>query len=292
VAVPAFAAPFLLAITGLIITERAGTINLGAEGIMAVGALTGVIAVAHGAPWWGGLAAAILAGTALTAVFALLAVVLRIDQVLAGLVTFALGIGGSGYVGGPYANLPVAGVPAPSASGVLAILAQDPVTWFALLSAVLVWWVLQRTELGLRLRATGEDAAAADAAGVNVLSMRVGATLVGGAFLSLAGAHLSLVGSHIWIEGMISGRGWIAIALVVFSQWSPLRAIGAALMFGAIQAAIPRLQSIGVPVPVFILLMVPYLATIVVLLTLAVRRRASGLAPRDLGRPYLREERR
>lgn len=292
-AVPAFAAPLLLATIGLILTERAGVLNLGAEGIMAVGALAGVIAVVAGVPWWGAVLVAILAGMALAAVFGFLAAVLRIDQVLAGLVTFALGIGVSGYVGAPYVNLPVAGVPKPTWSGAAAILGQDPLTWLAILAAPAAWWLIARTEWGLRLRATGEDAAAADAGGVGVMGLRLAAVVLGGAFCGLAGVHLSLVGSHLWVDGMVNGRGWIAVALVAFSRWNPLYAIAAAAMFGAIDAAIPRLQSAGVPIPVYLLMMLPYLATIAALLAMAPRRRAGRVAaPRDLGRPYLREERR
>lgn len=302
-AVPAFAAPFLLATTGLIVNERAGVMDLGAEGIMAMGAVAGIIAMLSGAGVAPAIGLACLAALAMTLLFALLAVVLRLEQVLAGLVIFALGVGVSGVLGNGYANQPVSGLSildprwfALLPSWLARIVDQDPLTIVALLLPVLVWWVLERSELGLRLRAVGEDAPAADAAGVPVLRMRLAATLVGGLFCGLAGAHLSLVGSQVWVDGMVSGRGWIAVALVTFSRWSTLRAIAAALLFGAVEAVVPRLLSSGLAMPIYLIQMAPYLATIAVLAASGLgRSRASARAsarPGDLGRPFLREERR
>ncbi len=298
-AVPAFAAPFLLATTGLIVNERAGVMDLGAEGIMAMGAVAGIIAMLSGAGPVPAIGLACLAALAMTLLFALLAVVLRLEQVLAGLVIFALGVGVSGVLGNGYANQPVTGLAildrhwfAPLPAWLARIVDQDPLTILALLLPVLVWWVLERSELGLRLRAVGEDAPAADAAGVNVLRMRLGATLVGGLFCGLAGAHLSLVGSQVWVDGMVSGRGWIAVALVTFSRWHTLRAIAAALLFGAVAAVVPRLLSSGLAVPIYLIQMAPYLATIAVLAASGLGRGRASAQPADLGRPFLREERR
>ena len=298
-AIPAFAAPFLLATTGLIVNERAGVIDLGAEGIMAMGAVAAIVAMLSGAGPVLAVVAACLASLAMTLLFALLAVILRLEQVLAGLVVFALGVGVSGVLGSGYANQPVPGLPsldphwfAAWPRGLARILDQDPLTYLALLLPVLVWWLLERTELGLRLRAVGEDAPAADAAGVHVLRMRLGATLFGGLCCGLGGAHLSLVGSQVWVDGMVSGRGWIAVALVTFSRWNTLRAIGAALLFGAVEAVVPRLLSSGLAVPIYLIQMAPYLATIAVLAGSGLGRRRISAQPVDLGRPFLREERR
>ncbi len=298
-AVPAFAAPFLLATTGLIVNERAGVMNLGAEGIMSMGAAAAVIAMLSGLNVVLALGAACLAGLAMTLLFALLAVVLRLEQVLAGLVIFAFGVGVSGVLGNGYANQPVSGLSivdprwfAPLPHWLARIVDQDPLTYSALLLPVLAWWVLDRTELGLRLRAVGEDAPAADAAGVDVMRMRLGAVLVGGLFCGLAGAHLSLVGSQVWVDGMVSGRGWIAVALVTFSRWNTLRAIGAALLFGAVEAVVPRLLSSGLAVPIYLIQMAPYLATIAVLAASSLGRQRISAQPADLTRPFLREERR
>ena len=298
-AIPGFAAPFLLATTGLIVNERAGVMDLGAEGIMAMGAVAGIVAMLSGAGVVVAIGLACVAALALTLLFALLAVVLRLEQVLAGLVTFALGVGVSGVIGNDYANQPVPGLSVLDRHWFAAlplwlshIVDQDPLTYLALLLPVLVWWVLERSELGLRLRAVGEDAPAADAAGVGVLRMRLGAVLVGGLFCGLAGAHLSLVGSQVWVDGMVSGRGWIAVALVTFSRWNTLRAVGAALLFGAVEAVLPRLLSSGLAVPIYLIQMAPYLATIAVLAGSGLGRLRATAQPADLGRPFLREERR
>jgi simple sugar transport system permease protein len=291
-AVPVFAAPFLLATTGLIINERAGVMNLGAEGIMAMGAVSAVIAMLSGTGLLAAILCACLAALGMTILFALLAVVLRLEQVLSGLVIFAFGVGLSGVIGDSYANQPITalGIVDPALFSVLPhwlarILDEDPLTYLAFVLPGVVWWVLDRTELGLRLRA-------ADAAGVNVMRMRIGAVLVGGIILGLAGAHLSLVGSQVWVNGMVSGRGWIAVALVTFSRWNPLRAIGAALLFGAVQAVIPLILSSGLHVPIYLIQMLPYVATIVVLGASGIGRMRLSAQPEDLARPFLREERR
>ncbi|MBB5372256.1 ABC transporter permease [Acidocella aromatica] len=297
--IPAFAAPFLLATVGLIINERAGVMNLGAEGIMAIAAVVSVLISLDG----GGVGVALLGGVAaglvLTAVFAVLAVLLRVDQVLAGLVTFALGIGISGYVGDGYDNQTIPGLSALPTSlfgwmpkTLAGVLDQDVLTYVAFGIAVLVWYIIEHTDLGLRLRAVGEDAPAADAAGVNVALYRLGAVLAGGVLCAVAGAHLSLVGSHLWVDGMVAGRGWIAVAMVTLARWNALRAIAAALLFGAIQALVPQLLSSGLNVPVYFIEMSPYLATLAYLLLAGMFANGADAQPVDLGRPYLREERR
>jgi simple sugar transport system permease protein len=297
--VPGFAAPFLFATIGLIINERAGVMNLGVEGIMAVAAVVAVIVSVSG----GGVGLAVLggcgAGVLLTVLFAFMAVVLRVDQVLAGLVTFAMGIGVSGFLGDAFENQPIAGLsPLPASwfgwmPKILAgILDQDLLTYAAFVAAIGIWFVIERTDLGLRLRATGEDAPAADAAGVSVVWMRIGAVLVGGAFCGLAGTHLSLVDSHLWVDDMVAGRGWIAVAMVTLSRWNALRAIAAALLFGAVEALVPQLLSSGLNVPVYLIEMSPYLATLAYLLIAGYFQTSADAQPADLARPYLREERR
>ncbi len=296
---PAFAAPFLLATVGLIINERAGVMNLGVEGIMAMGTVLAVLVMLAG----GNVPAAMAAGAggalALTLAFAVLVVVLRVEQVLAGLVIFALGIGLSGYIGDGIQNQPITGLsPLPAAwfawlpGWAAGLLDQDVLTYASFVLAVAVWWVIERTDLGLRLRAVGEDAPAADAAGVNVVVYRFCAVMVGGLFCGIAGTHLSLVGSHLWVDGMVAGRGWIAVAMVTLSRWNALRAIGAALLFGAVEAVVPQLLSSGLSVPVYLIEMSPYLATLAYLLIAGYFQTSADAQPADLARPYLREERR
>jgi simple sugar transport system permease protein len=296
---PGFAAPFLLATIGLIINERAGVMNLGVEGIMAVAAVLAVIINFSGESAAVSILGGIGGGLILTGLFAFMAVILRIDQVLAGLVTFALGIGVSGFLGDSFENQPITGIshlPAawfsalpPFLSG---ILDQDPLTYFSFIAAIAVWFVIERTDLGLRLRATGEDAPAADAAGISVPLMRAGAVMTGGVFCCLAGCHLSLVGSHLWVDGMVAGRGWIAVAMVTLSRWNALRAIAAALLFGAVEALVPQLLSSGQNIPVYLIEMSPYLATLAYLLIAGALQTTADAQPADLTRPYLREERR
>jgi len=297
--IPCFAAPFLLATVGLIINERAGVMNLGAEGIMAVSAVTAIIINLGGGGAGLALLGGVAAGLGLTALFAFMAVLLRVDQVLAGLVTFALGIGVSGFVGDGFDNQTVTGLsPLPASwfawapHALAGVLGQDMLTYTAFAAAIAVWYVIEHTDLGLRLRAVGEDAPAADAAGVNVGWMRAGAVLAGGVFCAVAGVHLSLVGSHLWVDGMVAGRGWIAVAMVTLARWSALRAIAAALLFGAIQALVPQLLSSGLNVPVYLIEMSPYLATLAYLLLAGLFAGGADAQPVDLGRPYLREERR
>jgi ABC-type uncharacterized transport system permease subunit len=299
VAIPGFAAPFLLATIGLIINERAGVMNLGVEGIMAVAAVVTVIVNLSGGDAGLSILAGVAAGVVLTALFAFMAVLLRIEQVLAGLVTFALGSGVSGYLGDSYENQSINGLSPLPASWFSFLpktlgnfLDQDPLTYFAFIAAVVIWYVIERTDLGLRLRATGEDAPAADAAGVAVLPMRFAAVLVGGAFCGLAGAHLSMVGSHLWVDGMVAGRGWIAVAMVTLARWDAIRAIIASLLFGAVEAIIPQLLSSGLNVPVYFIEMSPYLATLIYLLIAGYFQTTADAQPADLARPYLREERR
>ncbi len=297
--IPAFAAPFLFATIGLIINERAGVMNLGVEGIMAVAAVVAVIINLAGASAWVAILGGVGAGLLLTFLFGFLAVILRVEQVLAGLVTFALGIGVSGYLGDAYENQPITGLsPLPGAwfawlpKMLAGFLDQDVLTYAAFAAAVATWFVIERTDLGLRLRATGEDAPAADAAGVHVLLMRLGAVMVGGLFCGIAGTHLPMVGSHLWVDGMVAGRGWIAVAMVTLSRWNALRAIGAALLFGAVEAIVPQLLSSGLAVPVYLIEMSPYLATLGYLLIAGFFQKGADAQPADLARPYLREERR
>jgi ABC-type uncharacterized transport system permease subunit len=202
-AVPVFAAPFLLATTGLIINERAGVMNLGAEGIMAMGAVSAVIAMLSGTGLFAAILCACLAALAMTLLFAVLAVVLRLEQVLSGLVIFAFGVGLSGVIGDSYANQPVhaLGPVAPGRFAVLPqwlarILDQDPLTYLAFILPIVVWWVLERTELGLRLRAVGEDAPAADAAGASARCWRAASSSASPARISASSAARS--GSTAW----------------------------------------------------------------------------------------------
>ncbi|WP_372096844.1 ABC transporter permease [Tistrella mobilis] len=290
--------PLLLAALGTILAGRAGVLNLGTEGMMMCGALAGAVAsLATGSPV-AGVAAAILAGAGLALVFGIACLIFKADQVVTGLTLAALGAGITGLLGRDYAQKGVPGFPRledhalahlPGIGPVL--FAQDALLYACLPLAALVWWYLARTDGGLKLRAVGEAPDAADAAGVPVTATRMGAVLAGGALSGLAGGYLALAGSRMWIEGMTNGRGWIAIAVVILARWNPVAAIGGALLFGAVDALVPRLQAAGVAVPTFILFMAPYLAALAVLVATAILRRDGAMGPAALGRPYSREDR-
>ena len=297
-AIPAYAAPLLLACLGLIINERAGVLNLGAEGMMSCGALAGAIfSLTTGWPSLG-ILAAVIAGAMIALVFAVLTVSLRSNQVISGLIIVALGAGLTGFLGREYVGKTLPGFYEFDWDGISNVwiigpilFKQNVLTYIALLLAGVVWYVLFRTTAGLKLRAVGEDPATADASGVRVALTRSIAVIIGGAFCGAAGGYLALASSYIWVEGMIAGRGWIAIGLVIFARWNPKYAIVGALLFGAIEALIPRVQATGADVPIYLMMMMPYIAILgVLVLTSLTRNRRSG-EPGSLGLPYTRQDR-
>lgn len=256
----------LYAALGEVIVERAGLVNLGLEGCMAMGACFGfVVAVATGNSSLG-LGAAALAGGLYNLLLGFLVVTRRANQLGSGLTLlfFAFGLtalAGAGYVGKRIDGLP---------DLVLRVgaldFAADVLAWGMVPSAVLVWWLLYRTRWGLRLRAVGEDRMIAFAAGINPSAMQYQALFMGGLLGGVGGAHLALSYARVWVEGITAGRGFIAVALVIFASWHPLRAIGGALLFGGAIAFQLQLQANNAPVSPFLLDMLPYLLTLAVLL--------------------------
>ncbi len=283
-ATPGYAAPLLVAALGLIVNERAGILNLGSEGMMLCGAMTGALVCLETNSAWLGLAAAPVGGLLLSAVFGVAVVVFRTEQVVTGLILVALGYGLTGLIGREITNAPLPGLPD-------LVLGQGIDVVLALLLTVgLAWW-LNRTRAGLRLRAVGEDPAAADAIGIGVQGRRFLAVLAGGALCGLGGGFISIASSQVWVEGMTQGRGWIAVGLVIFARWRPMLALSGALLFGAIEAVVPRLQASGEDVPVYLLTMLPYIATLGVLVVAGLRHRRNDDEPAALGRVYLRQDR-
>ena len=296
---PGFATPYLLAALGLMINERAGVLNLGCEGMMLVGAMTGAVVSFHTGLAGAGVPVAMLAGALVALVFGIAVVVFRTDQVLTGLIVVALGDGLTGVVGRPYMFEKVAGFRDLDLGALSDIpwlgpilFQQDILVYAAAALAVGVWWGLDRSDVGLRLRAVGEDPATADIAGVNVQLFRLAAVVLGGALCGLAGAYLSLASSFVWTEHMVAGRGWIVIALVIFSGWRPGRAVIGALIFGGAEALIPRIQAIGLDVPIYIVGMLPYVLTLAVLIVPTILRGERSPAPSGLLLNYLRQDRR
>lgn len=296
---PTFMTPLLLASLGLLICERAGVLNLGVEGVMAVAAMTGAAACLTGiAP---PVAVFLAAGAALlvTLPYILAVVVFRAPQIPAGLALVAIGLGASMALGRDFAHKPFVGlrdVPMPGFLTDLPVIGrmifrQDFMVYAAIALAVLIALFLFRTKGGLMLRATGEDPATADTAGVDVSLVQALALAAGSLLIGLGGGYLSVAGSQIWTEGMVAGRGWIALALVVFVQWSPTRAIAGAALFGGAQALIPRLQALGLEVPIYLLSMFPYVLTIAVLIFASRRAQTRQQEPRGLGQVFIRQDR-
>jgi ABC-type uncharacterized transport system permease subunit len=285
------ATPLLLAATGETVTERAGVINLGLEGMMLAGALAATLGASAAGPWTG-LALAVLAGMLLAAAFAAIAIGARADQIIAGtaLTLGAVGLTGTIYrhaygTGGAGLALPtLAPVPIPLLSRIPilgpALFDQPAPTYLALVALPVVWWVLFRTRPGLALRATGEGAAMARAAGVRTGLVRAAATIVGGGFAGLAGATLVLAQVGTFAEKMTAGRGYVAIAIVVLGRWHPAGVAVAALLFGAATALQYVFQALGLAVPYQLFLMLPYVLTLLALAGAVGRVRA----PADLGK--------
>lgn len=291
---------FLFASVGEIIAERAGVLNLGLEGMMLAGAVSGFLVNFHRDSLWLGVLAAVAAGAALGLLHAVLVVTFRTNQVVTGLTLVIFATGLTGFLGEavvgeapPGTFRPVA-VPVLGAIPVLGriLFDQDPLVYLSYFLVPSVWWWLNRTRPGLNLRSVGESPETADAAGISVARTRYGAVVVGGGLAGLSGAYLSLAQAPSWIPNLTAGRGWIAIALVIFATWSPLRAALGAYLFGCVEALGFRLQAVGVDIPSFFVSMLPYVFTIVVLVAISrgsTRRRLA--APAALGNAYVREER-
>jgi ABC-type uncharacterized transport system permease subunit len=285
------ATPLLLAATGETISERAGVINLGLEGMMLAGALAATLGATAAGPWTG-VAYAVLAGMLLAAAFAAIALAARADQIITGtaITLAAVGLTGTIYrqaygesgAGLDLPTLQAIAIPGLSRIPVLgpALFSQPAPTYLGLAALPAVWWLLFRTRLGLALRASGESAAMARAAGLRTGWLRAGATIVGGGFAGLAGATLVLAQVGTFAEKMTAGRGYIAIAIVVLGRWHPLGVAVAALLFGAANALQFLFQTLGLRVPYQLFLMLPYGLTLIALAGAVGRVRA----PADLGR--------
>jgi simple sugar transport system permease protein len=289
--------PLLLATTGEVICERSGILNLGVEGVMAIGAVVAfIVTLVTGQPWLG-VAAAIVSGMAVSIIHAFASVTLQANQVVSGLALTMLGLGLSGMLGKPYVGRPLSikmedwAIPwlkdIPWAGKIL--FSQTPFFYLAIILAFAAWFFLERTRLGIQIRSTGENPKAAETQGVNVGFIRYMSVIAGGGFSALAGAHLSISYSKSWIEGMTAGRGWIAIALTIFALWNPGRAIWAAFLFGGIFVAQYLMQPLGIS-PNF-LAMLPYVATLVILFVISLKDPRKLNAPAMLAEPYKRDER-
>lgn len=290
----------LLACLGELVTERAGVLNLGVEGMMLMGALAGAATcLATGNPWVGAIAAC-GAGALMASIFALLTVGLRANQVVSGLALTLFGAGLSAFLGQPIVGLPLPSdfqtirIPVLSEIPIVGriLFQQSGMVYLSYVIAIALWLYLTKTRGGLRLRAIGERPEAADAMGINVNLLRTWYVILGGALAGLGGAAISLDTNPGWVENITAGRGWIAVALVIFAGWNPARAVFGAYLFGGVEALNFKLQGVGVAISPFFLNMLPYLFTILalVLATRQGQRNKMG-APNALGVPYQREDR-
>jgi simple sugar transport system permease protein len=283
--------PLLLAAAGELVTERAGVLNLGVEGMMIMGAACG-FAGAHltGSTFIGALAG-IAAGAALAAVFAALTLGLAVNQVAAGLALTILGVGlsgliGAGFVGDRITPAPQLYIPVLTTLPFIGkiLFGQDAFVYVSILLVAGIWWFLYRTRAGLVLRAVGDNHTSAHALGYPVLTVRLLAVLFGGGCAGLGGAYLPLAYTPFFVTGMTAGRGWIALALVVFASWRPIRLIGGAYLFGGVTILQLHAQALGLGVPSQLMSSLPYLATVIVLVLISRTRGTAGsAAPASLG---------
>jgi general nucleoside transport system permease protein len=283
-----------IAALGLLINEKAGVVNLGAEGLMLCAAVAGFAAVVHTGNDWLGFAAGMGAGALLAAIFGVLVIWLNTNQYATGLALSLFGAGFSAFAGIQYVQeklpeRPQFAVPYLSDIPLLgsALFKQHPMVYAAMAMAGGLIWFLYRTRAGLVLRSVGESPDAAHALGYPVRRIRLAAVVAGGALCGLAGAYLSVIYTPLWVEGMVAGKGWIALALTTFATWRPARVLLGSYLFGGVTMVQFHLQGIGVDVPSQFLAMLPYLATIVVLALIS--RNPAWIRvnmPASLGKPF------
>jgi len=283
-----------LAGLGLLINERAGILNLGAEGMMLVAAIAGFATAVTTGNDWLAFGAGALAGAALATVFGLMVIWLNTNQVATGLALALFGAGfsafvGIGYVQGKIGERPRFEVPLLGDLPFVgpALFRQHPMVYIAIALTLAVAWFLYRSRAGLVMRAVGESPESAHALGVLVRAIRLAAVVAGGALCGLAGAYLSVIYTPLWVEGMVAGRGWIALALTTFATWRPARVLLGAYLFGGVTMLQFHLQGQGVQIASQLLSMLPYLATVVVLVLISSNAawiRAN--MPASLGKPF------
>jgi simple sugar transport system permease protein len=289
-AVLAASTPLLIAATGELVTERSGVLNLGVEGMMIVGAACG-----FGGAWLSGsiIVGAIcgtIAGMLMSLIFALMALGLAVNQVATGLALTIFGVGLSGLIGAGFVGERITTAPHLHIPGLTnlplvghVLFGEDAFVYFSIALIIGVWWFLYRTRAGLILRACGDNHISAHALGYNVLKIRLLAVMFGGACAGLAGAYLPLAYTPFFIPGMTAGRGWIALALVVFASWRPGRLVIGAYLFGAVTILQLHAQAFSLGIPSQFMSSLPYLATVIVLVLISRARTGGSTAPAALG---------
>lgn len=295
ISIIAASTPLLLAAAGELVVERSGVLNLGVEGMMIMGAACGFAgAYLTGSTFIGALFG-IAAGMTLSFIFAVLTLGLAVNQVAAGLALTILGVGlsgliGAGFVGEKIVPAPQLYLPVLTSIPLIGriLFGQDGFVYFSIALVVGIWWFLYRTRGGLILRAVGDSHTSAHALGYPVLKIRLLAVLFGGGCAGLAGAFLPLAYTPFFIPGMTAGRGWIALALVVFSSWLPGRLVAGAYLFGAVTILQLHAQAFGLGIPSQLMTALPYLATVIVLVIISRAQGGAGsVAPASLGTVFV-----
>ena len=288
-------APLIFAAIGALLVERSGVLNLGVEGMMIVGALLGFVVISHTNNAYLAVLAALVAGMVIASIFAFLTQFLLTNQVATGLALTLFGLGFAAFAGREYTEVTIdliGPIYIPILSEIPyigpSLFSLNPLIYLAFFMVYIVWWFLFKTKQGLILRAIGDNHDAAHAIGHNVVLYRFMAILFGGAMAGLGGAFLSLVQVPIWGEGMTAGRGWIAIGLVVFASWQPFRVILGAVLFGGITVLQLHAQGFDIRISAQYLSMLPYLTTIVILVSLRMRlkNKTNRTVPNCLGRIF------
>ncbi|APR68385.1 MAG: ABC transporter permease [Thalassolituus sp.] len=286
--------PLILIALGEMVCEKSGVLNLGQEGMLLVGAVVGFIAAYVTGSYGLGVALAMIGGSAMALLFGWLSITLATNQIATGLALTIFGGGLSAFIGASYVGIGLEGIQSiyiPVLSDIPVIgrvlFQHDPLVYLSFVLFLAIYWVFRSTRLGLSIRAVGENPEAANAIGIPVQTIRYGAVLFGGAMTGMAGAYLSLVYTPMWTEGMSAGRGWIALALVVFASWKAERIMLGAWLFGFASILHLVLQGTRFEVHPNVMAMLPYVATILVLVWLSSDAAKTKMsAPRSIGQPF------
>ena len=286
-----------VAALGELITEKSGILNLGVEGMISIGAVAGFMTAVNTNNIFLAVIVGVLSSSAFASIHAVVTVVLKQDQTVSGLILTILGLAlssliGKNYVGKKLDTKLESLFSIDDPSNILQVLlSQNIIFYVAILLMIVVSYTLKNTMFGRRLEAVGEDSKAADSMGLNVTKTQFIATCLGGAFAGLSGVYLTLSYVPYWTDNMTAGRGWIALALVIFGGWKPYRTALGALLFGFLEALVPRLQTYGFELNPYIVKISPYIITILILVLLTIYKGGKTGAPKNIGIPFFRENR-
>ncbi len=284
---------------GEIMAERSGILNLGVEGMMIIGAFFGFIVTHYSSNPYLGFFAGVLAGGLVSLIHAFISITLRGNQIVSGLALTIFGAGFTTFYGQKWINLNLDvsfhNLALPILSNIPIIgdifFKQDIIVYLSYVVTIIVWFILYKTTIGINVRAVGENAKASNAMGLSVYKVRYLWTFFGGLMAGAGGAYLTIGYAPFWLDGITAGRGWIAIALVIFAMWDPMKAIFGAYLFGSINALQFQLQAAGTTIPSAILNMMPYLVTFAAIVASSIVVKAKHIRPpKELGIPYTREE--